>query len=135
MYVGAVVSVVALIVGLSQHGSFRTAVINANPNFTSQQVNTAVDGAVAFVVIGGLIGAGLWVWMAWANGRGRNWARITGTVFFGIDTLGLIGDSTKHLPVLSMALGGLVWLIGLSVVILLWRKESSYYFKAPKFGR
>ena len=31
----------------------------------------------------------LWLWMARANGQGRNWARILSTVLFGLGTLEL----------------------------------------------
>jgi hypothetical protein len=132
MYVGAGLSIVALVVGLAMHGSFRSSIINANPNLTPDEVNSAVDFAFALVVVAGLIGAGLWVWMAWANGRGRNWARILGTVFFGIDTLGTLGDAARNVPAGSLVLAALEWLIGLSVVILLWRRESTYFFRASK---
>ena len=43
------------------------------------------------LVVVGLIGIGLWLWMAQKNKAGKNWARITSTVFFAIDTLGAIG--------------------------------------------
>ena len=43
------------------------------------------------LVVVGLIGIALWIWMAQMNKRGRNWARITSTVFFALDTLGAIG--------------------------------------------
>ena len=132
MYIGAGLSIVALIVGLAMHGSFRSSIISANPNLTPEEVNSAVDFAFALVVVAGLIGAGLWVWMAWANGRGRNWARILGTVFFGIDTLGTLGDAARNVPAGSLVLAGLEWLIGLTVVILLWRRESTYFYRASK---
>jgi hypothetical protein len=32
-----------------------------------------------------LIGVGLWIWMAQMNKAGKNWARITSTVFFAIE--------------------------------------------------
>ena len=43
------------------------------------------------LVVVGLIGVGLWLWMAQKNKAGKNWARITSTVFFALDTLGAIG--------------------------------------------
>lgn len=46
--------------------------------------------------------------MAVSNRAGKNWARITSTVFFGLDCL----------------------VLGLGAIILLWRKESSAYFAA-----
>src|SRR5215471_14912088 len=44
-------------------------------------------GSTASGIPGAIIGVGLWIWMAKANQAGKNWARITSTVFFGIDCL------------------------------------------------
>ena len=42
-------------------------------------------------VVFGLVEIALWLWMARANGQGRNWARIVSTVLFGLATLQLRG--------------------------------------------
>jgi hypothetical protein len=83
-------------------------------------------------VIGGVIGALIWLFIALNCKRGRNWARITGTVFFGIATLDtLFGFSEPYGPGVKL-FAVLVWLIGLAVVILLWQGISSAYFKAAR---
>jgi hypothetical protein len=46
--------------------------------------------SAAPLVAGALITIGLWLWMGWANGRGRSWARIVAAVLFGINTLDLL---------------------------------------------
>jgi hypothetical protein len=127
---GAVLSVISLFVGLGSKSAMRTAVANASPNLTPDQVTTAVNVGYGVAVVFGLLGAGLWVWMAFANKAGKNWARITGTVFFGIDTLSLLLTLGQHTRTgATTALGLLGWLIGLATVILLWNKASSAYFK------
>jgi uncharacterized membrane protein (UPF0136 family) len=78
-----------------------------------------------FIVLFGLVPVALWLWMARAAGRGRNWARITSTVLFVLATLELIG-SRGVVPVVSAAL---TWLIGLAAVWLLWRPAASAFFK------
>ena len=60
-----------------------------------KQVHNAEVAAVVTSVIGGVIAVGLWLWMAWANGRGRRWARIVATVFFAINTLDLIASVAR----------------------------------------
>ena len=42
-----------------------------------------------------MIGIALWLWMARANGQGRNWARILSTVLFGVATLQLTGTCSR----------------------------------------
>jgi hypothetical protein len=78
----------------------------------------------------------VWLWMARANGRGQNWARIVSTVLFGVATLDLTGPFGMpgiRMSLVPMAFGPtipvLYWLAGLAVVWLLWRPASRGYFR------
>lgn len=133
MYVGAVVSAAGMVVGLATTGNLRATIRKADPSLTASQVTTAAHLFTVSIVIGGVLGIGLWTWLAIANQRGRNWARITGTVFFGLDTISLIASFSQQGDMVARALPILVWLIGLTVVVLLWRPASSAYFKAPLY--
>ena len=91
-------------------------------------------------VVWSLVPIALWLWMAWANGWGRNWARILSTVLFGLATLDLTGlfpPPVFHLSVVLTVFGPtvlvLTWLVGLAVVWLLWRPASSAFFKPPGY--
>ena len=53
-------------------------------------MHTAETARTTILIVGALIAVALWLWMAWANNRGRNWARIVSAVFFGISTLDLL---------------------------------------------
>jgi hypothetical protein len=84
-----------------------------------------------------LIVTGLWLWMAWANKRGRSWARIMATVFFGILTAGglallVMVLTGGFLPAAGLAWAAFLgyWLPGLGAVILLWQRSSSDYYTA-----
>ena len=73
-----------------------------------------------------LVPIALWLWMARANGRGRNWARNLSTVLFGLATLDLTGAfgtpvvQLRLVPVIfGPAIPVLTWLIGLAAVWLL----------------
>jgi len=79
-------------------------------------------------ILVGIIAIALWLWMARANQAGRNWARITGTVFFGLNTLFLLLSLVRPHASLALIFNILVWLVGLGAVIMLWRKESAPYF-------
>lgn len=135
MYAGAVVSAVSMVVGLATSGNLRAAIRKAAPTLTASQVTTDAHVVAITAVVAGLIGIGVWIWMAIANQRGHNWARITGTVFFALDTITLIAGLAQPSDTLSRVVPILVWLIGLTVVVLLWRRESSAYFKAPLYPR
>jgi hypothetical protein len=132
MYAGAIVSALDIVVGLVTIGSLRSALQRANPSYTSSQLHTAEVAGVVFIVFFGLVGVGLWLWMAAANKRGANWARIVATVFFGLDTLSLLANFARPEALFIRLVGLLIWLIGLGAVILLWQRQSSEYFKAPR---
>ncbi|HEY7014156.1 MAG TPA: hypothetical protein VH480_15450 [Streptosporangiaceae bacterium] len=129
MYAGAALSLIELIVGLITIGSVRSAIRKAFPHYTASQLHAAEITSVIVGVIVGLISIGLWVWMARANGAGHNYARITGTVFFGLNTLFLLLSLARPHASVGLIFNILVWLVGLGAVIMLWRKESAPYFK------
>lgn len=128
MYGGAALSAVVLIVTLLTISSLKHGIFARHPDYTAVQRHNAEIAAVVTAVIGGLIAIGLWLWMAWANGRGRNWARIVSAVFFGINTLDLIISFTQVHVLAALIVGILVWLVGLGAIILLFSKESAPYF-------
>jgi hypothetical protein len=128
MYAGAALSAVLLIVTLVTISSLKHGILARHPDYTAAQRHNAEIAAVVTAVIGGLIAIGLWLWMAWANGRGRNWARIVSAVFFGINTLDLIISFTQVHVLGALIVGILVWLVGLGTIILLFSKESAPYF-------
>jgi len=132
MYAGAALSAVGLIVGLATIGSLKNAIKSADPSFTASQVHSAEVVGVASVIIGGLLGIGLWLWMARANAAGRSWARIVSSVLFGISTLELVSTLARANSVLNLLFEGLVWLVGLGAIMFLWRRESSEYFAAAR---
>jgi hypothetical protein len=83
-----------------------------------------------------LIGAGLWLWMAWATRSGRPWARTVGTVLFGVNTVMAPFAVLVDLGFLSagsmqalLALAAFRWLLALAVVVLLWTPESGRYYR------
>jgi hypothetical protein len=131
MYAGAALSAVVVIVTLITIASLKHGILARHPDYTAAQRHNAEIAAIVTAVIGGLIAIGLWLWMAWANRRGRNWARIVSAVFFGINTLDLIVSFTQVHALASVLVGVIVWLAGLGAIILLFSKESGPYFARP----
>ena len=94
--------------------------------------------AITVGIISGLVPIVLWLWMARANGQGKNWARGLSTALFGVATLDLTGAfatpgiRVEFVPMLfGPTLPVLTWLAGLAAVSLLWLPASSAFFK-PK---
>lgn len=132
MYVGAALSAIGLVIGLVTAGGLRATLRSSNPTLTTSQLTTAVDVGVALIVVVGLIGVGVWIGIALASRAGRNWARITGTVFFGLDTLSLIYSFTRASGTSSVVAGVVIWAVGLGAVYFLWQPDSSAFFTAPR---
>jgi uncharacterized membrane protein len=70
----------------------------------------------------------LFVWIARECRSGNNWARVTGTVFFGIAALGLICNFFSGLTTLNLVVATVGCVVGLAAVVLLWQRNSSAYF-------
>jgi CDP-diglyceride synthetase len=134
MYAGAAVSAGNLIISLAvigglkaYHGRF------LGHSLTAAQVSD-LNTVIIAAVVTGLVVIALWLWMARANGQGRNWARILSTVLFGLATLELTPYVFGFGEVFGVTVFGLIfplltWLVGLAVVWLLWRPASSAFFR------
>ena len=141
MYAGAAVSAVGLIIGLALIVVDIKAA--ARGRFLGHSLAAQKPLVITVWIVFGLVAIALWLWMARANGQGRNWARILSTVLFGLATLQLSGAFTQ--PVSPAGFGATVlyyggtalvvaaWLAGAAVVWLLWRPASRAFFKRQGF--
>jgi len=133
MYAGAAVSAVSLIISLADISGTKTAIRKARPNLTATQVSQLNTFIISLAIVSGLIGIGLWLWMARANNQGKNWARIMSTVLFGLATLDLVGVFSQPKTLLGLIFPVLTWLVGLGAIWLLWRPDSTAFFRPQGF--
>ena len=133
MYAGAAVSAVSLIISLADISGTKTAIRRARPNLTATQVSQLNTFIISLAIVSGLIGIGLWLWMARANNQGKNWARIVSTVLFGLATLDLVGVFSQPKTLLGLIFPVLTWLVGLGAIWLLWRPDSTAFFRPQGF--
>ncbi|HEY6309422.1 MAG TPA: hypothetical protein VIY52_01235 [Streptosporangiaceae bacterium] len=142
MYAGAAVSAIGLIIGLAliivdikaaARGRF------LGHSLTAPQMRPLV---ITVWIVFSLVGIALWLWMARANGQGRNWARILSTVLFGLATLDVrhpqppgspAGFGATVLYYGGTALVVAAWLVGAAAAWLLWRPASRAFFKPQGF--
>jgi hypothetical protein len=129
MYVGAAVSTVSLIISLADISGTKAAIRKARPSLTVAQVNQLNTFIISLAIVSGVIGVALWLWMARSNSQGKNWARILSTVLFCLATLDLVGVFSQPKTLLGLLFPVLTWLVGLGAVFLLWRPESTAFFK------
>ena len=111
-------------------------IIKNHPALTSSGHN-ALAGVAILTVLASAIEVGVWLGIAQACRNGRNWARVTGTVLFGIHTLGVLVVLANSRPGIGLTklLTLVGWLIACGAVVLLWRRESSAFFRATAPGR
>src|SRR5271156_1770930 len=114
MYAGAALSFIELVVGLTTIGSLKSAIEQAGQragkHYTPTQVHQLEVSSVIIAVVVGIIAIGLWLWMARANQAGHSYARITGTVFFGLNTLFLFLSLARPHASVGLIFNLLVWL-------------------------
>ena len=129
MYLGAALEVPALIIAVVTRSTFKPAILQAHPGYTSAQLHSAEIARTVPLVIAAPIVAALWLWMAWANGRGLAWARIVSAVFFGIATADLAVALARSSDTASLVLGVVTWLVGLGAIVLIFSKQSRPFYR------
>jgi hypothetical protein len=145
MYLGAAVSLIKVIVDLATESANRRAELTAlkigvkksGVSATVSQLNAGITVSLAVAFALGLISVWLWILVARASGRGKDWARTTGSVLFGLGTLALLigpPDVGIRGPEAAVAriFAGIIWLVGLAAVVFLWQQDSSGYFKTAR---
>jgi hypothetical protein len=139
MYLGAVAQLAVLIVVILTAGHIRAAVQAAltpyhNPALTAQVMHAVNISLVVDQVVIPVL-AVLWLFMAWANGKGYDWARVATISLFGLSSAGMLVDLVQGAPKYAPAAligAGVEWAIGLAAVVLILRKQSwPYYVRHP----
>lgn len=135
MRIGAAVSLLGLLVSLLTIGSLkddiRDELTASATTFTESDVDTFFNVAVGLSVLFGLFGVALWLWMAWANGRGKKWARVVSTVLAGLGLLSLLFSFGQTGTTTLSSLFSLVTVaLGVVAVVLLYRPDSSAFYSA-----
>jgi hypothetical protein len=132
MYIGAAASIVGIIIDILTVNATKTAIEKRSHHLTASQLDASQHALVIAFIIGGLIGAGLWIFLARSCQAGKNWARITGTALFAISTVDTFVGVTAPLAAAVKIWGAIVWLIALTAVVFLWQRPSSAFFTAPR---
>lgn len=139
MLAGAVVTLLSLVYSFTILDQTRGEVLDSTGGVVrGSDLDLLMSVTVGFSIVTSLITAGLWVWMAFACRAGKNWARITGTTFFGINVVmflfGLLTAMLSSGLTLVFLFSGVGIAIGLAVVILLWSGRSKEFFAPVPAG-
>jgi hypothetical protein len=129
MCAGAVLTLAVLVAVLVTLGSLRSDFIQ---NFTAAQWHTVMLTQIIPVLASAPIGAGVWLWLAWANGRGYDWARPAFMALFGLVTIGLllgVGEGTALYAPADLIAATVLWLVGLAAIVLIFSQTASPYYQ------
>ena len=132
MYAGAASSLIGIVIDIATLSGTKRAIEKRQPGLTASQVNSREHVLLVGFIVAGLIGVAVWLWLARSCLGGKNWARITGTVLFGLATLDALGGLINPVAVPVKILAFVIWLFGLIAVVRLWQATSTAYFKAPR---
>jgi hypothetical protein len=129
MCAGAAAELAVLLTVVLTTGRVKAAVLAEYPAaWHPVLVHLGLDMAFAPVIIG------LWLWLAWANGQGRDWARVLAAVAFLTLTasmfIALSEDAVAFAPADMIAVA-VEWALGLASVVLVLTPASSRYFRPP----
>ena len=132
MCAGAVLTLASVVIVLVTLGGVRSA---AGYDRTAMQWPTVMLTQAGFWLASAPIGAGLWLWLAWANGRGYSWARSAFVAFFCVlTTVPLFGAGDDALPYTwaDVIAATVLWAAGLAAMLLIFSHAASpYYQKEP----
>jgi len=129
MYIGAVLTLAALVTVLVTLGGVRSAAVH---DLTAGQWPTVMLTQVGFWLASAPIGAAVWLWLAWANGQGYHWARPAFVAFFCVLTIvPIFGAGEDALPYTwaDMIAATVLWLVGLAAVLLIFSETASPYYQ------
>jgi membrane protein implicated in regulation of membrane protease activity len=89
---------VTLITIVATAGSVKSAILGSHPAaWHLALIHLTINEIAAPIVMV------LWAWLAWANSRGYDWARLVFTALFALTTLSLIGALAHHAAVYARA--------------------------------
>ena len=133
MYAGAALTVADAVIILATLGGVRSAAVH---DLAAMQWPTVMLTQVGAWLAIAPIGAGLWLWQAWANGRGYRWARpafaafyslLTTVLFFGLGQ-GTGEDALPHTwPDLIAAT--VLWLVASAAALLIISDTADPYYQ------
>jgi hypothetical protein len=106
--------------------------VNGKPPTSSQ-----LTIGVLILIVSYAVYIALWILMARFTRAGHNWARIVSSVLFAISTWQLYSTINSLKANVTITVADIIfiictvaiWIAGVGAVALLWRSESSAYFK------
>jgi hypothetical protein len=135
MCLGAVLTLAAAATVVLTLGSVRSAAVQ-DVDFTGGRWHIFVLTMIVPALASAPIGAGVWLWLAWAIGRGYRWARPAFLALFGALSLVLFfgaseggGDDALAVTWPDVLAVTALWAVGLAAVLLIFSTAASPHYQ------
>jgi hypothetical protein len=136
MCAGAVLTLADAVTVLVTLGSVRSAAVH-DVDFTGGRWHIFMLTLIVPALASAPIVAGVWLWLAWAIGRGYAWARPAFVALFGLLTTGLLiglavsSSGEDALPYIwaDLLATGALWLVGLVAMVLIFSETASPHYQ------
>ncbi len=138
MAFGAVLELVALATVVATEGDLAVAITRHFPAITAAHAHSLAQRPVPAIAIGAPIAAVVWLFLAWANGRGHGWARSLLGVLFGLTSVSLLASIGQHAAMLAPAdlvAGAALWLVALLALVLTVSPPSDGHYRRGDANR
>jgi hypothetical protein len=129
MCAGAVLTLADVVTVLVTLGGVRSAALH---DLAARQWPTVMLTQVGFWLASAPIGAGVWLWLAWANGRGYHWARPAFVAFFCVLTTAVffgLGEDALPYTLADLIATTVLWLVGVAAALLIFSETASPYYQ------
>jgi hypothetical protein len=132
MYGGAALSLVGVFVNLTTLGTIKRRLPVTSPALLASTEHEAI----AEFIVGGLVVAAVWIFLAMSCRVGMRWARAAGTALFAVDTVYMVDVAASldrvDAPVAVRMYTVAVWIAGLAATLLLWQRGANTYFRPAR---
>ncbi|MFZ0185717.1 MAG: hypothetical protein WAL72_02080 [Streptosporangiaceae bacterium] len=126
MLAGAAAELAALLTVIATLGSVRAAAARDTAAAHALLVHQVA------VMAGAPVAIGLWLGLAWANGRGEDWARLVSVACFllmSLSVISVLAQNAVAFAPASMIAAVVVWILGLSSVALIFTPAAGRYYR------
>jgi len=147
MWVGAALAALGLLISLVTAGSVRDearqSILDQQPDADQATVDSMVNASFAFGIVISILIILCWLWMAWKNGQGRNWARILSTVLaclavvftlIGLFAAGAVGGAAGG-GVIGTISNIIQLIIAIGILVFIWKPESTQFYEASEAAK
>lgn len=137
MWAGGVLQLLAILPSFFMQDQMRDAIREqleaTDQEVTDAALNAGIAGALIFSGVIAVVGAALWFLHAWANGKGKNWARISATVLGVLNIVFTLISFVMPMAAtttLALVFSVINLLIAIAALYFMWRKENNPFYAA-----